>query len=95
MEFSNNKNLERILQQNSVNFCENFHKIHQTAKISAQQCCHAARVFVTLLSGPEVSQTYPRASLEHLEGFFKANPRPHAESLPEENPKEASDLKRG
>ena len=42
------RHLEGILQQNSVNFGENFHKIHQTAKISAQQRCHAARVFVTL-----------------------------------------------
>ena len=32
---------------------ENFHKIHQTAKISAQQCCHAARVFVTLQEYPK------------------------------------------
>ena len=36
------------MQQNSVNFGENSRKIHQTAKISAQQCCHAARDFVTL-----------------------------------------------
>ena len=43
------QHLEGILQQNSVNFAENFRKIHQTAKISAQQRCHAARVFVTLL----------------------------------------------
>ena len=30
-------------------FRGNFRKIHQTAKISMQQRCHAARVFVTLL----------------------------------------------
>ena len=39
---------EGSLRQNSVNFGENFRKIHQTAKISAQLRCHAARVFVTL-----------------------------------------------
>ena len=42
------RHLEGILRQNSVNFGKNFLKIHQTAKISAQQRCHAARVFVTL-----------------------------------------------
>ena len=41
------RHLEGSLRQNSVNFGENFRKIHQTAKISAQQCCNAARVFVT------------------------------------------------
>ena len=42
------QHLEVILQQNRENFGEHFRKIHQTAKISAQQRCHAARVFVTL-----------------------------------------------
>ena len=31
-----------------MNICKNFCKIHQTAKMSAQQCCQAARVLVTL-----------------------------------------------
>ena len=40
--------LERILRQTTIHFGENFHKINSSAKISAQQRCHAARVFVTL-----------------------------------------------
>ena len=43
------KKMEGIKQQNSVIFGENFRKIYQTAKISTQQCCYAARVFVTLI----------------------------------------------
>ena len=43
------KHLDGFLRQNSVNFGENFCKINQTAKISAQQRCHAAMVFVTLV----------------------------------------------
>ena len=42
------QHLGGILRQNGVNFNENFRKIPQIAKISAQQRCHAARVFVTL-----------------------------------------------
>ena len=44
------------MRQNRVNFDENFHKINQAAKISAQQCCHAARVFVTLPLSEYVSK---------------------------------------
>ena len=36
------------MRQTSVKIGEIFRKIHQTTKISAQQCCHAAKVFVTL-----------------------------------------------
>ena len=43
------RHLNGILRQNSVNFGENFCKIQQTVKISAQQSCHAAGVFVTLV----------------------------------------------
>ena len=42
------RHLKGILRQNSVTFGENFREIQQTAEISAQQRCHAARVFVTL-----------------------------------------------
>ena len=42
------RHLKVFLRQNSVTFGENFREIKQTAKISAQQRCHAARVFVTL-----------------------------------------------
>ena len=42
-------NLEGVLYQNSLNICKNLRQIHQTAKISVQQCCHAARVFVNLV----------------------------------------------
>ena len=46
------QHMEGILRQNSVNFGEKFRKIHQTDKISTQQRCHAARVFVTLPQTP-------------------------------------------
>ena len=49
------RHLERFLRQSSVNFGENFRKIHQSAEISTQQRCHAARVFVTLDCGDRVN----------------------------------------
>ena len=48
------QHLEGILRENSVNFGENFRKIHQTANISTQQRCHAAGIFVTLPHSPNL-----------------------------------------
>ena len=50
-------NLEGLLRQKSINFCQHFRKINQPAKISAQQCCHTAMVFVTL------SHTYANSAI--------------------------------
>ena len=61
------QHLEGILQQKSVSFHENFRKIHQTAKISAQQRCHASRVFVTLpVSMAGIQSASQRASFYWL-----------------------------